>query len=227
MDIVYILRNGIESEELRYSLRSLKNLPHDKVWFFGGEPDGLKPDRQVPYIQPGVSKWQKVSRTLEVVCRTKEVSDDFYLFNDDFFVMQPVEEIPPYYDKTLYRRIQKSIKLNNGNKSLYAIELERLRDLLNNEHRKTYNYAVHIPMPVNKKKALEVIGKYKRSPMFRSLYGNYWNIGGEQIDDCKISDNSKPDPDAVFLSTTGRSFASFEVGQYIREKFPEKCEYEL
>ena len=226
MDIVYILRNGIDGDELRYSLRSLKNIPHDKVWFFGGTPEGLKVDRQVPLEQMGVSVWQKVCWTLEKVCLTKEVSDDFILFNDDFFVMQPIDELPPYYDGTLMKRINALKKKTDGLGSLYSRQLENTRQLLMSEHKKTYNYAVHVPMVINKKKALEVLGKYKRAPMFRSIYGNYWNIGGENIKDVKIVGEREPKEDCVFLSTSEKSFAKYPVGEFIRERFPDKCEYE-
>lgn len=227
MDVVYILRNDIEGDELRYSLRSLKNLPHDNVWFFGGKPDGLKPDRQVEYDQKGISTWQRVCSTIELVCRTKGVSDDFYLFNDDFFIMQPIDEVPYYYDGTLRKRIENIKSKTNGIGSLYSRNLERTRDVLMEQRKKTYNYAVHIPMVINKKKALYVLEHFHSVPMFRSMYGNYWNVGGENRKDCKITDFTKPNKNAVFLSTTETSFAQRPVGDFIRNAFPEKCDYEL
>ena len=227
MDIVYILRNDISGDELRYSLRSLENIPHDKVWFFGGEPEGLVPDRQVTLTQAGISVWQKVSYTLGIVCRTNEVSDDFILFNDDFFVMKPVEELEAYYNGTLAKRVRELKEKTDGLGSLYCRNLEQTRELLMSEHKKTYNYAVHVPMIVNKSKALDVLTKYRRCPMFRSLYGNYWNIGGKNIDDVKIVDlDAEPDTDAVFLSTSDKSFEHGKVGEYIRSVFAEPCVYE-
>lgn len=226
MDIVYILRNDIEGDELRYSLRSLKNLPHDKVWFFGGTRDDLKPDRQVYFEQKGVSVWQRVCSTIEEVCKNKEVSEDFYLFNDDFFIMKPVEEVPYYYDGTLLKRIENIKKKTNGLGSLYSRKLEETRLLLMQEHKKTYNYAVHVPMVINKKKALALLKKYKSVQMFRSVYGNYYNVGGEQMKDCKIADDREPDHDAVFLSTSEGSFEK-NVGAFIKSVFTEECEYEV
>lgn len=35
-DIVYFVKESESNEELRYSLRSLKNFPRRKVWFYGG-----------------------------------------------------------------------------------------------------------------------------------------------------------------------------------------------
>ena len=46
-DVVYFVKDTKENEELRYSLRTLKNFPHAKVWFYGGCPEGLKPDHHV------------------------------------------------------------------------------------------------------------------------------------------------------------------------------------
>ena len=227
MDVVYILRNGIAGDELRYSLRSLKNLPHDKVWFFGGVPEGLKPDEMVALEQRGISTWEKVCWTLLQVCQKESVSTDFYLFNDDFFVMKPVKEIPPYYDGTLLRRIEALRKKTGGLGSLYSNELERTRDMLTSHHKKTYNYALHVPMVINRDKGMEVLMSFNRASMFRSLYGNYWNIGGRQMADPKISDSRQPDRNATFLSTSDYSFDRCAVGEYIRKAFPDKCEYEI
>ena len=38
MDIVYVVRPGDENEALRYSLRSLANIPHRTVWIAGYRP---------------------------------------------------------------------------------------------------------------------------------------------------------------------------------------------
>ena len=38
MDAVYYVRPGDRNDELRYSLRSLANLPHDRVWIVGHTP---------------------------------------------------------------------------------------------------------------------------------------------------------------------------------------------
>ena len=46
-DIVYFVKGSRKNEELRYSLRTLKNFPHRKVFFYGEFPDGLVPDRHI------------------------------------------------------------------------------------------------------------------------------------------------------------------------------------
>lgn len=225
-DIVYILKKDVEAEELRYSLRSLKNFPHGKVWFYGGKPDGITPDRWVRVFQKGVSNWGKVIYTIEQACRNDEITEDFWLFNDDFFVMKPVKSMKPIYDKTLQRRIEGSEKRTHG-KNLYSRELAKLNEFLIDEGFHTFNYAVHMPMLINRKKALEVMRKYPVSPMFRSLYGNVLGIGGVNRNDCKVIDHDKVPKMTTFLSTTDTSFRDGKVGVLIREAFPDKCEYEV
>ena len=68
-DVVYILKNGCDGYELRYSLRSLANMDHGKVWFVGGQPDGLYPDERMEFEQEGASK--VVLRDTDVTGETK------------------------------------------------------------------------------------------------------------------------------------------------------------
>ena len=45
LDIVYFVKEWPTNEELHYSLRSVaKNMPHKRVWIFGGHPKGVIPD---------------------------------------------------------------------------------------------------------------------------------------------------------------------------------------
>ena len=226
-DIVYILRNDIEPYELRYSLRSLKNFPHGKVWFFGGEPPFLHPDRSVPVEQIGGSPWARVCYTLRKVCATDEVTDDFWLFNDDFFIMKPIKEYGPRYNKTLVEHAADVESRHGGKPSKYTAQLRRTAAALEAKGLETKNYALHIPMLINKKKALQVLDEYPDVPMFRSLYGNTYHIGGMDTNDVKIAVIDKePDHDAELLSTADNSWLVGKIGAYIKQQFPDPCEYE-
>lgn len=58
-------------------------------------------------------------------------------------------------------------------------------------------------------------------------YGNYFNIGGENHKDVKIDSITRPYRNSEYLSTNDKSFTQGIVGQQIRNKFNEKCKYEL
>lgn len=222
-DVIYILRNDIvDTHELRYSLRSLDNLKHGDVWIAGGDPPGIIPDRYLDIKQKGASKWERTTYTLRTICESDDTPEVFYLFNDDFFIMQPTEIIPPIYNGTIYDR------LKTIGASQYSQQLKRTADELTRRGLSAYNYAVHIPMLIEKDKALEVINEFDGWPMFRSLYGNYWNVGGIDTPDVKISKSSiKPDEDIPYLSTSNISFKYGRVGVHIRRAFQNKSKYEV
>lgn len=225
-DIVYFVKNTTDNEELRYSLRSIEqNFPYNKVWFAGGCPIGIKPDKRLEVIQMGENKWEKVGDMIARVCKCDEITEDFWLFNDDFFVMKPVDNIPPYYHGTLAELIER-IERNFGGASPYT---DRLRDtikLLEERGLETRNYEEHMPMLFNRKKLLDMYNAGIRGAS-RSLYGNLYKIGGEDKPDVKIfSKDKKPSGIEDFLSTTDVSFNSGRVGETIRSKFAEKCRFE-
>lgn len=104
-DIVYFVKDTKVNEELRYSLRSLKNFPHNKVWFYGGCADGLKPDYHIEVDQDQPTKWQNIFKMFKLACSNKDITKNFWLFNDDFFVMKPIDYETNYYCGDLYKRV--------------------------------------------------------------------------------------------------------------------------
>lgn len=228
-DIVYIVKNSPTNEELRYSLRSVeRNFPHRKVWIFGAKPEYIHPDEFVPIRQIGTTKWEKVRNTLEKICETRGVSEDFFLFNDDFYINNKVEEYQPIYDGDIYRHIVEIEERNYDKPSVYTAQLRRMVKELRRAVPESpmLNYAVHMPMLINKTKALEVLRRFQ-SPMFRTLYGNYWRIGGIDIADGKIvRRNQKIEDSMTYLSSDDQSFMNQQIGFYIKGKFKERSRFE-
>ena len=92
-DIVYILKNDISSDEIRYSLRSVcENFPFKRIIFIGGCPEGIKPDVYIPHEQTGSTKWQRARSSLLKILKDENISDKFFLFNDDFYVLKKQKE---------------------------------------------------------------------------------------------------------------------------------------
>ncbi len=232
-DIVYFVKDCTINEELRYSLRSIeKNFKYRDVWFYGGCPVNLKPDHHVAVAQNEPSKWERVRAMMMKACENDKITEDFWLFNDDFFVLRPVpEDIPPYYNGSVYKQI---VKVENRHGMVINDYTKRLRHLcqtLERAGKDCKNYGVHKPMLINRKKMLEVLKMFPDEPMNRALYGNYWDIGGVRRKDMKIRVNSYPKMDEVktkweFVSTSDDSFREGEVGKYIRGKFNKISRFE-
>lgn len=223
-DIVYFVRECTSNEELRYSLRSLKNFPHRYVWIYGGCPDYIKPDFYVHVDQSEHNKWLNVNKMLRMACSNSKITKSFWLFNDDFFVMQPVEKPTNHYHGDLYKRI---VQLEDkfGNITEYSQLLRDCCKELESLGASTLNYTLHTPMLFNRSKAKQLF-KVSDFHGFRSLYANYFKIGGTDIKDNKITSLDKKYVSGTYLSTHENSFANGEVGKQIREMFPDRCKYE-
>ena len=233
-DIVYMVKDSSPNEELRYSLRSVeKNWgPRGKVWIFGGCPDGILPDHFVPVemIMPG--KWENTHRLMKIICQHDEISEDFWFFNDDFFVMHPTsEDMPQQYNGCLSDIIRQVEPGGDESTFYWTAQLRILVDWAEKEGFGQLNYETHKPMLINRAKMRTVMEKYPGILFTRSLYGNYYRIGGEDSGDIMIKYpqediswalQTKP----MFLSSTEESFAAGEIGRYVRERFPEPCTME-
>lgn len=225
-DVVYILREDIDPYELRYSLRSVaENFPHRKVFFVCGQPAGLIPDGRLAHKQTGETKWQRARSSLFKILNCEDITEDFFLFNDDFFVMKPVTgEFINFAGGTLEWRIRDLMQ--HCGRSGYCQQLEKTRQELLCAGFDAMSFCVHLPMLINKKKCAEVLSDLD-SPMFRSQYGNRARIPYTFHEDVKVYENNiEPPEDADYLSTTEVTFRDGKVGEFIRSRFPEPCRFE-
>lgn len=225
-DIVYFVKEADVNEELVYSLRSVEqNFPHKAVWIYGGLPKSIRrPDRYVRCNQVG-TKWERVRNMLRKVCDNDEISEDFWLFNDDFFILNKIKQPENHFDKTLEDLVEGIERRHRGG-SPYTDNIRTLAILLKNEGFETKNYAIHVPMLINRKKMAEVLDKYPHIPMFRALYGNYWKIGGTQHDDVKVRTYIPLDCYHYDMISSSDSTWMRFVGAYIRNKFPNPSRFE-
>lgn len=225
MDIVYFVKDTPKNEELKYSLRSVeKNFPHRNVWFIGGCPKGLFPDKQLKVRQNHSTKWENTNDLLRAACMCDEISNNFILFNDDFFVLKPVREVPYYYEGSIRHRIG---QLKGYQHSEYREKMEGCRNMLLVRGYDEKNFAVHMPMIINKEKMLACMKRFPVGLMWRSLYGNFIGVEGTPTKDQKIVTRTQPAP-ALFpyVSTNDGSFRDGVVGRQIRMLFPHPSSFE-
>lgn len=232
-DVVYFVKDWPVNDELKYSLRSLEqNFTYNQVWFVGGCPDNLRPDKYFRASQEGPDKWNKVRNMIRKVCENKDITDDFWLFNDDFFILKYFAEgqLQPTYNGQLRPYIER-VERKIGGSDDFTERLATAEKALSAKGYTTLNYEVHKPILINKKKALEVLDKFPEVPAFRSLYGNYWKIGGVNKHDMKVKILNYGKLQLVkecwdFVSTDDQSFRRGNIGDFIREKFNRPSRFE-
>jgi len=230
LDIVYVLKNGWKTapQELRYSLRTVeRNFPHRNVWFYGGQPKGFHPDGLDAFQQEGKDRYEKVRNTIARACRNEDLTEDFWLFNDDFFVLQPIEEEFCYDQGTIRQHVARLYR-THGFHSHYAKGLEKAENALVTAGKPTKDYTVHLPMLINREAALEALEAFSDAVGFRNIYGNYIEADSTTRRDVKISDiYGRPDSSWDFCSTSDGAFASGAAGAVICRTFPKASRWEI
>lgn len=225
-DVVYILREGVKPDELRYSLRSIeKYLEYRRVWFYCGLPDGIVPDRYIEHKQLGASKWERARSSLLAACGNAGLTPSFWLFNDDFYLLQPWTD-EPLHRGQLRDHIRSVEAKHSGRPSGYTMQLRRCEKMLQDAGLTTYDYTLHAPMLIDRKLMLEALHRFPDCPMFRSIYGNYAGIGGTYCEDNKVATvGGKSKPGAAFLSSGDKAFKSLQP--FLDGIFPEPSRFEV
>lgn len=228
LDIIYFVKDNPRNEELRYSLRSVaKNMQYNRVWIFGGCPANIVPDIRVKVVQNGCTKWDNVRSMYLMACKNKELTDNFILFNDDFFIMQPTNYIEPLYRCSLEEHIK---ILEPGKPSAYSKLLRDAKQTLERWGQPTLSYELHTPFIFNRKKLLKMLESFPDTHCCRTMYGNLYNIDGRQSSDVKIF-SSKTELDyknLQFLSTDDPVVnINNDIWRWLKKQFSKKCKYEV
>lgn len=227
MDVVYILGSGSvwDNNEIRFSLRSVfKNvLDLGKVFIFGERPDWLQNVSHHFYPDPYPLKWRNAYYKISAACNYFDVSDDFLLMNDDFFIVKPIyaKDYPYYYSVPLGSR-------NALLSSKFRTTLKETGRHLLKYKRPFLSFSVHRPIRYNKKSFLNMpipVDSFRGfSP--RSFYCNYYGVRGIKCKDPLLSPLMKEKDfdhltsdltDFSIFSSTARS-AVFH--NWIKKKFP-------
>lgn len=222
-DIVIPCRPGA-NEELRYALRSLKNLPHRNVWIIGGLPDWVRGVRWFEYPR-STTKYETVSGHIYRACKHPEVSDPFILMNDDFYIMKPVQAPPAWHRGT----IREAIKEFEA-KGIQSTYLKGMRDTLRTLESAGYedpkSYELHVPMLMRKDHRLAAANMGIGHDVFhyRSAYGAIAELKTRKHGDVKIYQRNQKIPTGAFLSSSDDTF------EYLRPileaAFPDPSPYE-
>ena len=225
-DVVYLLKGDVKAEEIRYSIRSVvQNFPYRKIIFVGGKPPGIEPDIYIPDVQSGNTKWERSTHSLKKALKSNEITEYFWLFNDDFFVMDKMTDPKNYFNGSLEKRVF-DLKRANPRGSSYIRALEQLRSQLISMGKDTLSFALHVPFLINKADALALFDKYPRLAMFRSFYGNFFTIPCEYMKDVKIHDLETL-PEHRYCSTSDQAWNEGKCGIFLRKYFDKPTKYEV
>ena len=204
MDIVIPLMIRENNPDLKFCLRTINKNMIDfdgKIYFSGSwKPSWVNDEVTVIENRQNRGKWLNALNNVIAACKNPSVSEDFILFNDDFFCIKKVYVNKPeewnYCRGTLNDKIQMFEDKFPDSKSIWKRSFRAVRDLLIEIGAKHFlDFALHQPMIINKNKFLAMmelpaVKQYLKGNFilsFRSLYGNLYFQNPKIIADCKIT----------------------------------------
>jgi hypothetical protein len=182
MDFVYICKDGF-NEELKYSIRSVvESFPDSNIWVVGGKPDWYVGN----YIQVNQvhTKYKNAAENLKKICSSSEISESFVLMNDDFYIIKKIDNIENYHGGYLLNKINLYQKIN-GNSNYTRKLAATYKKIIGLGITDPLDYELHIPMIMEKEKLKEVL-QYEDKFLWRSMYGNIFNVEGKEMQDVKV-----------------------------------------
>lgn len=226
-DLVYPLSPGpLAYDELKYSLRSFEtNTNVERVWFLGGRPMWLRTKRHIKTAQPH-DKWKNARLQLRAALDSPHISDPFWWMNDDFYLMEPVDELPLWhggpYDEWLAKlgpRFAKSRYVTEGRRTISVLKGQGVTEVL--------GWSLHTPLLVFKDsmhRALELDAEHKQTLHPRTLYANLAGLEGLRAPCHDVKGTAAPKH--VYASSSNAGWRASPLGKHIRAKFTEPSRWE-
>lgn len=213
--VLYLYRKTEDNgQELRYSLRSLKNLKNfdGRVFVVGDQEDWFQHITVIDPMRSHHSPYQDVEHKIMAAISDPKVPNDFILMNDDIYITV----------ETTVRPLHGGEITDDGIGYHGRAKAATKRWLQDRGIAKPLDYSIHVPMIANKQKRLEVHKLIRDSLnctvlLARNVYGNIHGIGGEYYEDKKTK--TKQLKGGEFIST---QFFTDEL----KELFPDRSQYE-
>ena len=160
-------------------------MPHDNLWVVGGKPDWYKGNYIFAPSDPSRVrlKFDREKIGLQTIAEAEEISDDFILMNDDFFVMNKIDNFVDWNGGSLSQKLELYKQL--APRGIYTNCLGLTYDgLLRMGFENPLDFEMHVPIKMNKEKLNESL-KHSTS-LWRSVYGNMFIEQSEKHDDVKV-----------------------------------------
>lgn len=222
MDVVYPYKSAPDDFELRYSLRSLANLPHERVVVAGDKPIIISRDVVHVAVDPVVDRYQSSTTNIVGAIERAGVSGDFILMHDDMFVLEP------WVYRHEHRGTIDEYVRGGGASGEYLARAARTRDvLLAHGVTDPLFFGLHTPTIYNAERVLELVREFDgQRYLLRTLYHNLFPAPSCRRDDVKVRAwAGSAGGDVVSISDECAAHPGFKA--WIAARFPDRCRYEV
>lgn len=238
MDIAIPTRKNRPSpDHLKWVLRSIyHHMKHDRVFIVGEIPVWLAQSNVVciPTDQTGT---KHVNQGINLAAMMdSDISEDFYYWDDDIFIMRDTESIP-LYARGMYTAaefLDSRYPAGNDESKAYTQGLRDQLTLLQQwgfDLNTLYFTDLHAPIPLNKARLKDVLERrnveapHIEGGQFQALYGA--GLPCIPVRDFKIRRATDlPDPSNHFVSLSPNAWKG-ATGKYLKMRYWHPSPYEL
>lgn len=222
MDIVYPYKRTADEFELRYSLRSLVNLPHGRVIVGGDKPRCVSGDVFWAGALPRHDRFASSTANTLAAVEQAGISGDFIVMNDDFFILKP------WSFQHEHRGTIDEYIATKAAKGGYRRRAERTRDLLTAHGvSDPLFFGLHVPTIFNAERLAELVAEFKGERyLLRTLYHNLFPSPSVRRADVKVRQWPGDAIDSDVLSISDGCAFDPRFRDWISALFPEPSPYE-
>jgi glycosyltransferase involved in cell wall biosynthesis len=229
IDVVIPVGTGSvnSNNELRFCLRSIeKNLRgYRNIWIVGFMPKWLKNLKHIPFKEYH-PKANNIHDKIKAACEHPEVSDEFILFNDDYFLTSELQATtyPHYYSRQALADVMER-KRSDPYRRLVVDTI--------NETRMIDYYDIHVPMRIKKSEFLSMTynRNYEGGILVKSSYAKHAQVQGiDRLDPIIRNKATRDEIENMEIFTDVISIHDEAINQefidWVQERYPHKCSYE-
>ena len=222
MDVVYPYKRTVDEFELRYSLRSLINMPHDRVIIAGDKPRMLSDAAEWAGAIPHHDRFR--SSTINILAAVKQggIEGDFIVMNDDMFILEP------WSFRHEHRGTIDEYVASAAAKGGYRRRAEHTRDiLLAHGVAEPLFFGLHTSTIYDASRLIDLVTKFKGERyLLRTLYHNLFPAPANRRDDVKVRQWTGDLPAHDVLSVSDMCAFDLRFRDWISARFPDPSPYE-
>jgi hypothetical protein len=222
MDVVYPYKARPFDLEIRYSLRSLVNVPHNRVIVAGDRPKIIS-GRVIHVPVPRIANRYKSSTANILAAAERAVETErFIVFHDDMFVLRP------WVFRHEHRGTIEDYLASGRPQGLYRSYVEWTRDILNAHGvQDPLWFGLHTPTVYERQKLIDLIREFRgQRYLLRTLYHNLFPQPSTRRDDVKKRDWSENVRVKDVVSISDRCAWTPAFRRWIKARFPVPSPYE-
>lgn len=221
MDVVYPYKRTPGDVELRYSLRSLSNMPHGRV-IVAGESPRAKLNVTKVGVARELNRYAASTRNIFEAARRAVETDHFIVMNDDMFILEP------WTFRHENRGTIEEYIASGAPSGGYRHHVAKTRDILKAHGvAEPLFFGLHTPTVYERAKLIDLIKEFNgKRYLLRTLYHNLFPQPSERREDVKVREWAGEPRQQDVLSISDGCARDPQFLAWIAARFPDPSPYE-